>query len=69
MNEEISIELEKLSTELTPLLGQHLEGVDYKPAIIYFAGLLKTLMDDMDDSDFNKIIIQYITNGGENVPL
>ena len=63
MQEEISTELEEVNKELTPILTKTLEKIDVKAAIIYFSGLTKNFLDVLDDEDFKKIIIQYITDG------
>lgn len=63
MQEEISMELEEVNKELTPILTKVLEKVDAKTAIIYFAGLTKNFLDVLDDENFKKVIIQYITDG------
>lgn len=63
MQEEISTELEEVNKELTPILTKTLEKIDVKTAIIYFSGLTKNFLDVLDDEDFKKIIIQYITDG------
>lgn len=63
MQEEISTELEEVNKELTPILKDVLETIDAKTAIIYFAGLTKNFLDVLDDEDFKKIIIQYMTDG------
>ena len=63
MQEEIIIELEEVNKELTPILTKVLEKIDVKTAIIYFSGLTKNFLDVLDDEDFKKIIIQYITDG------
>ena len=54
------LELEKLNNELSPILGDILEDIDCKTAIIYFAGLINECFDILDDDDFRKIIIAYI---------
>lgn len=69
MQEEISKELEEVNNELMPVLTKALENIDIKTAIIYFAGLTKNFLDVLDDEDFKKIIIHYITDGDENVSL
>lgn len=63
MQEEISTELEEVNKKLTPILKDVLETIDAKTAIIYFAGLTKNFLDVLDDEDFKKIIIQYMTDG------
>lgn len=63
MQEEISTELEEVNKELTPILKDVLETIDAKTAIIYFAGLTKNFLDVLDDENFKKIIIQYMTDG------
>lgn len=56
-------ELEEVNKELTPILTKVLEKIDAKTTIIYFSGLTKNFLDVLDDEDFKKIIIQYITDG------
>lgn len=63
MQEEISTELEEVNKELAPILTKTLEKIDVKTAIIYFSGLTKNFLDVLDDEDFKKIIIQYISDG------
>lgn len=63
MQEEIAIELEEVNQRLTPILTEVLEKIDAKTAIIYFSGLVKNFLDVLDDDDFKKIIIQYISDG------
>lgn len=63
MQEEIAMELEEVNQKLTPILTEVLEKIDAKTAIIYFSGLVKNFLDVLDDDDFKKIIIQYISDG------
>lgn len=63
MQEEIAMELEEVNQKLTPILTEVLEKIDAKTAIIYFSGLVKNFLDVLDDEDFKKIIIQYISDG------
>lgn len=60
MEEDISLQLQEVNNTLSPILGEKLEGIDYKVAIIYFSGLLKNFMEDLDDENFNKLILEYI---------
>lgn len=69
MQEEISIELEEVNKELMPVLTKALENIDIKTAIIYFAGLTKNFLDILDDEDFKRIIVRYILDGDDDVPL
>lgn len=62
-HDEITTGLEEVNTKLTPILTEALETVDGKVAIIYFAGLTKNLLDVVEDEDFHKLIIQYLTDG------
>lgn len=57
------MELEEVNKELTPVLTKVLEKVDAKTAIIYFSGLIKNFLEVLDDENFKKIIIQYLTDG------
>lgn len=69
MQEDIFLELANINKELTPILSEFLKDIDCKTATIYFAGLTKNLLELLDDESFEKIIIQYLTNGDKNVSL
>ena len=64
MEEDISLQLQEVNDKLSPILGDALDGVDYKVVIIYFSGLLKNFMEDLNDENFKKVILQYIADGG-----
>ena len=69
MEEELSTQLKEVNEKLSPMLGEALNGVDYKTAIIYFAGVLKNLLEELDDPDFTKIMLQYCFDGDSDVSL
>lgn len=69
MDEEVKEQINYINKEVTPILAEKLADIDYTPVIIYFAGLLKTLMDEYPNKDFNKTIIKFITDGDEYVSL
>lgn len=69
MEEELSTQLKELNEELSPILGEVFDGVDYKTAIIYFAGVLKNLLEELDDPDFTKIMLYYCFDGDSDVSL
>lgn len=69
MEEDISLQLQEVNQKLSPILGELLDGVDYKTVIIYFAGLTKNLMEELNDDNFKKVIIAYISDGDNNVTI
>ena len=62
-SKEIAMDLKEVNERLTPVLTDVLETIDVKTAIIYFAGLTKNFLDVLDDKDFEKIIIEYVSDG------
>lgn len=69
MEEEISLQLKEINEKLSPMLGDALEGIDYKTVIIYFSGLLKNFLEDLDDPDFKKLIFTYLFDGDNDVKI
>ena len=55
MEEELSTQLKEVNEKLSPILGEALDGVDYKTAIIYFAGVLKNLLEECIKKSFRRI--------------
>lgn len=63
VQDKIATELGEVNEKLTPILTEALETIDAKVAIIYFAGLTKNFLDIVDDDEFHKLIIKYLTDG------
>lgn len=63
MDEEIAQHLHKLNERFTPVIDDMLEGIEHKAAIIYFSGLVRSLLDEVNDDDFAQVIIKFIEDG------